>query len=209
MRYGFYLPLAARPPRATAFSRWRASGWALHSAMVADHIVFPVESPSRRCETQATLAGKPPSFATVSVPWTPSARSANLIAGDGTKNGFPAPNKEPTTTRNDGLTGNAPYKFESRLLRQGVCLRSAFYQPPRALGQRRDGDVMPGSAASAKRISAERECEPVFFITAARWFSTGLVDANDGVSWSKVPLAVPSTLGGTALAQDAMHHAAS
>ena len=32
---------------------------------------------------------------------------------------------------------------------------------------------------------------------------------GDGVSWSKVPLAVPSTLGGTALAQDAMHHAAS
>ena len=32
---------------------------------------------------------------------------------------------------------------------------------------------------------------------------------GDGVSWSKVPLAVPSTLGGTALVQDAMHHAAS
>ena len=31
---------------------------------------------------------------------------------------------------------------------------------------------MPGSAASAKRISAERECEPVFFMMAARWFST-------------------------------------
>src|SRR5258708_16456467 len=46
-------------------------------------------------------------------PLTPSARSAKLIAGDGTKNGFPAPNKEPTTTRNDGLTGKAPYKFES------------------------------------------------------------------------------------------------
>ena len=28
-------------------------------------------------------------------PLTPSARSANLIAGDGTKNGLPAPNKEP------------------------------------------------------------------------------------------------------------------
>ena len=31
---------------------------------------------------------------------------------------------------------------------------------------------MPGSAASAKRISAESECEPVFFMTAARPFST-------------------------------------
>jgi hypothetical protein len=39
-------------------------------------------------------------------------------------------------------------------------------------GQRRDCDPVPGSAASAKRISAERECEPVFFMTAARWFST-------------------------------------
>jgi hypothetical protein len=28
-------------------------------------------------------------------PLPPSARSANLIAGDGTKNGFSAPNKEP------------------------------------------------------------------------------------------------------------------
>src|SRR5246127_5083182 len=47
-------------------------------------------------------------------PLTPSARSANLIAGDGTKNGFPAPNKEPTTTRNDGLTGKAPYKWHAQ-----------------------------------------------------------------------------------------------
>jgi hypothetical protein len=68
---------------------------------------------SRRCETQATLGGTPPSCATVSVPLTPSARSANLIAGDGTKNGFPAPNKEPTRNQNHYLTGKAPYKFES------------------------------------------------------------------------------------------------
>jgi ribosomal protein S14 len=34
-------------------------------------------------------------------PLTPSARSANLIAGDGTKNGFPAPNKELATPKND------------------------------------------------------------------------------------------------------------
>src|SRR5260370_1623137 len=46
-------------------------------------------------------------------PLTPSARSANLIAGDGTKNGFPAPNKEPAKTKNDYFTGTAPYKFES------------------------------------------------------------------------------------------------
>ena len=46
-------------------------------------------------------------------PLTPSARSANLIAGDGTKNGFSAPNKELAQTRNNQLTRNAPYKFES------------------------------------------------------------------------------------------------
>jgi hypothetical protein len=43
---------------------------------------------------------------------TPSARSANLIAGDGTRNGFPAPNKEPTTNQKHDLTGKTPYKFE-------------------------------------------------------------------------------------------------
>jgi hypothetical protein len=59
-------------------------------------------------------------------PLTPSARSAKLIAGDGTKNGFPAPNKEPTTTRNDGLTGKAPYKFESLLLQRGVRCEPDF-----------------------------------------------------------------------------------
>jgi hypothetical protein len=51
---------------------------------------------------------------------TPSARSANLIAGDGTKNGFPAPNKELATNQNDYLTGKAPYKFESVSLHRRV-----------------------------------------------------------------------------------------
>jgi hypothetical protein len=41
-------------------------------------------------------------------------------------------------------------------------------QPHRALGHRTDCDALPGSAARAKRISAESECEPVFFMTAAR-----------------------------------------
>jgi len=47
---------------------------------------------------------------------TPSARSANLIAGDGTKNGFPAPNKEPATNQKYNLTEKAPYRFESGFL---------------------------------------------------------------------------------------------
>src|SRR6516162_2933160 len=53
-------------------------------------------------------------------PLTPSARSANLIAGDGTKNGFPAPNKEPATNQKYNLTEKAPYRFESRLLQRRV-----------------------------------------------------------------------------------------
>ena len=51
-------------------------------------------------------------------PLTPSARSANLIAGDGMKNGFPAPNKELAKTKNNHLTGKAPYKFESAFLQR-------------------------------------------------------------------------------------------
>src|SRR5690348_9921961 len=41
-------------------------------------------------------------------PLTPSARSANLIAGDGTKNGFPAPNKEPPTNQKSLLDRKSP-----------------------------------------------------------------------------------------------------
>jgi transcriptional regulator with XRE-family HTH domain len=36
--------------------------------------------------------------------------SANLTAGDGTKNGLPAPKKEPVTNHNNYLTGKTPYK---------------------------------------------------------------------------------------------------
>ena len=41
-------------------------------------------------------------------PLPPSARSANLIAGDGTKNGFPAPNKEPATNQRQPLDRKSP-----------------------------------------------------------------------------------------------------
>src|SRR6202008_3313096 len=46
-------------------------------------------------------------------PLTPSARSANLIAGDGTKNGFSSSEQRTGKTKNDHLTGKAPYRFES------------------------------------------------------------------------------------------------
>jgi len=41
-------------------------------------------------------------------PLTPPARSANLIAGDGTKNGFPAPNKEPAPDQKRLLDRKSP-----------------------------------------------------------------------------------------------------
>src|ERR1700731_2321719 len=45
---------------------------------------------------------------------TPSARSANLIAGDGTKNGLSrSEQKTVSTTQNNRLTEKAPYRFES------------------------------------------------------------------------------------------------
>src|SRR5215831_4989006 len=56
---------------------------------VSAFIVAPRAQASRRCETQATLDGKAAKLCYRFGPLTPSARSANLIAGDGTKNGFP------------------------------------------------------------------------------------------------------------------------
>src|SRR5207248_4838046 len=47
-------------------------------------------------------------------PLTPSARSANLIPGDGAKNGLSrSEQKTVSTTQNNRLTEKAPYKFES------------------------------------------------------------------------------------------------
>jgi hypothetical protein len=53
-------------------------------------------------------------------PLTPSARSANLIAGDGMKNGFQLRTKNCQQTRNNRLTGKAPYRFESTSLQRRV-----------------------------------------------------------------------------------------
>src|ERR1700681_3842962 len=71
-------------------------------------IVPPRAQASRRCETQAPLSGKPPSCAKRFGPLTPSARSGNLIAGDGTKNGLPAPNKELTANPKQPLDRKSP-----------------------------------------------------------------------------------------------------
>src|SRR5580704_12068599 len=54
-------------------------------------------------------------------PLTPSARSANLIAGDGTKNGLSrSEQKTVSTTQNNRLTGKAPYKSIANLTAEDV-----------------------------------------------------------------------------------------
>src|SRR5262249_39941437 len=46
-------------------------------------------------------------------PLTPFCALREPDRSDGTKNAFPAPNKEPTTEQKLCLTGKAPYRFES------------------------------------------------------------------------------------------------
>ena len=58
-------------------------------------------------------------------PLTPSARSANLIAGDGMKNGFPAPNKELAINQKQPLDTKSPIQVR-------------IHSPP-ALSHRRTG----------------------------------------------------------------------
>src|SRR5262245_36204823 len=79
-------------------------------------------------------------------PLTPSARSANLIAGHGTKNGFPAPNKELTKAKNNDLTGKAPYGFESISVQRRVKARTPRIRRRRACERRivRCGNVERG-----------------------------------------------------------------
>src|ERR1700719_1442705 len=48
-------------------------------------------------------------------PLTPSARSANLIAGDGTKNNLPAPNKELTANPKQSLDRKSPIQVRIHL----------------------------------------------------------------------------------------------
>ena len=88
------------------------------------------KSPSRRSSSLACSGVK--ALRNTSVAWrhaaklcyrfgplTPSARSANLIVGDGAKNGSPLRTKNQPTTNNH-LTAKAPYKFESPFLQGRV-----------------------------------------------------------------------------------------
>src|SRR5437016_7657747 len=88
---------------------------------VSPFIVAPRAQASRRCETQATLGGKAAKLCYRFGPLTPSARSANLIPGDGTKNGLSrSEQKTISTTQNNRLTGKAPYRFKSTSLHRRV-----------------------------------------------------------------------------------------
>src|SRR4029077_14022550 len=62
-------------------------------------------------------------------PLTPSARSANLIAGDGTKNGFPAPNKEPPTNQKRLLDRKSPIQVRISLSPGASPLRTLYGFP--------------------------------------------------------------------------------
>src|SRR5258705_13868163 len=74
-------------------------------------ILPPRAQASRRCETQATLRRQAAKLCYRFGPLTPSARSGNLIAGDGMKNGLSrSEQKTVSTTQNNRLTGKAPYK---------------------------------------------------------------------------------------------------
>ena len=70
-----------------------------------------------------------------------------------------------------GAAGRCPGRARLRIgpgRRTGASRQAA----PRFSVSGEIADPVPGSAANDKRISAEGECEPVFFTTAAQWFST-------------------------------------
>ena len=78
-------------------------------------IVAPRAQASRRCATQPSLGGKAAELCYRFGPLTPSARSANLIAGDGTKNGFPAPNKEQPINQKQTLDTKSPIQVRIQM----------------------------------------------------------------------------------------------
>src|SRR6516165_2528823 len=67
-------------------------------------------------------------------PLTPFCALREPDRSAGTKNGFPAPNKEPTTNQNYCLTGKAPYRFESVPLLRRVARTSRGTEPKPRIG---------------------------------------------------------------------------
>jgi hypothetical protein len=64
-------------------------------------------------------------------PLTPSARSANLIVGDGMKNGFPAPNKEPAKNQKRLLDRKSPIQVRIPVPPAASHLRTRLPLPAR------------------------------------------------------------------------------
>src|SRR6516165_11562306 len=115
------------------------------------HLLFilpPRAQASRHCENTSDARRQAAKLGSRFGPLTPSARSANLIAGDGTKNGLSrSEQKTVSTTQNNRLTGKAPYKFESISLQRGVGANLA--SSPCGRGRRL------GSTSASKR---QRTC---------------------------------------------------
>jgi hypothetical protein len=90
-------------------------------------------------------------------PLTPSARSAKLIAGDGTENGFPAPNKELVTNPKQLLDRKSPIQVRiyfpppaSHVSEPGSSLQP--HRPPRCT-------VKPYAAQYSGRTRSATGCE--------------------------------------------------
>jgi hypothetical protein len=90
-------------------------------------------------------------------PLTPSARSGNLIAGDGTKNGLPAPNKELTANPKQPLDRKSPIQVGNEpggRLGQGGRIVGRTRQLPLRRPPSID-QVEPDPAEMAQRYGAE------------------------------------------------------
>src|SRR5438067_914807 len=99
-------------------------------------------------------------------PLTPSARSANLIPGDGAKNGLSrSEQKTVSTTQNNRLTGKAPYRFESCSLQRRV------HSEP-------DSSLKRVARAGTMRVSASLHSEVVTYCQAEEEEKH---DASDGL----------------------------
>ena len=108
-------------------------------------------------------------------PLTPSARSANLIAGDGTKNGFPAPNKEQTTHQKRLLDRKSPIQVRIHL----SPAASQFLDPSHLI---RGGEIAAaiwggGSYSTTERHAAEVAQRPhaIAQKIETMWFNIGIV----------------------------------
>src|SRR2546423_8417331 len=94
---------------------------------ISRFIVAPRAQASRRCETQATLSGQAAKLCYRFGPLTPSARSANLIAGDGTKNGFPSSEQRTGKNQKRPLDRKSPIQVRIHLPPAGSPVRTLTF----------------------------------------------------------------------------------